>query len=160
GMAIALLLRGSRTLQRLGDGAAHDELPAEDAHGGGHGLAYHRLAGARHHALQYASQVAHVALTPDEPARQHQRPCGCVDAERVLMPEMLRPVGGPERVADQAIDGLGVGNAQERLGETHEHDALLGGERVLVQEGVEATFAEALPTPLDDEAARTLGDAV
>src|SRR5262249_51435357 len=59
GMAIALLLRGSRTLQRLGDGAAHDELPAEDAHGGGHGLAYHRLAGARHPALQYPSEVAH-----------------------------------------------------------------------------------------------------
>ncbi len=73
---------------------------------------------------------------------------------------MLRPIRGAELVADQAIDGLGVGDAQERLGEAHEHDPLLGGERVFVQEGVETAFAEALPAHFDDEAAGALGDAV
>ena len=37
---------------------------------------------------------------------------------------MPRPIGAGELVADQPIDRVGIGNAQQRLGEAHQRDAL------------------------------------
>ena len=81
GMAVALLLGAPRALERLGDGPAHHELSAEDAHGGSDGLAHHRLAGARDQALQHASEISLRAIRPDQASRQHERPGGRVDEE-------------------------------------------------------------------------------
>src|SRR4051794_13294233 len=53
------------------------------------------------------------------------------------MSEMSLPVGGGNLVADQLVDGLGIGDAQQRLGETHQSHALLRGQGVFVQKGVE-----------------------
>ena len=50
---------------------------------------------------------------------------------------MPLPVGGGNLVADQLVDGLGIGDAQQRLGETHQSHALLRGQGVFVQKGVE-----------------------
>src|SRR3546814_3733736 len=53
-------LIGARALQRLADGAAHDELPPEDAHGLGDGAADHRLARLAHHLAQGAGEVVQI----------------------------------------------------------------------------------------------------
>ena len=76
------------------------------------------------------------------------------------MAEMALPVGLADLVADQPVDGLGIGDAQQRLGEAHQRDALGRGQRVFVQKGVDAAFAEALAAHRGDEGAGGRGDAV
>ena len=56
---------------------------------------------------------------------------------------MLVPGAGRNLVGDQAIGGLAVGNAQQRLGEAHENHALARRQAVLAQEGVERAAAAA-----------------
>ena len=51
--------------------------------------------------------------------------------------ELLRPVGPRKLVGDQLVGGVRVGNPQQRLGEAHHRDALVGAEIVGVKEGVE-----------------------
>ncbi len=140
--------------------AAHDELPAEDAHRRGHRLAHHRLARARDEAAQHAAQIARRGLGLDDAPGEHERPGRGVDEGRIGLAEMLLPIGAGDLVADQPVDGLGIGNAQQRLGKAHEGDALLRGQRVFVQEGVDAALADTLPAHRDDEKPRRLGDAI
>src|SRR5271155_149342 len=44
-------------------------------------------------------------------------------------------------VSDQGVAGSGVGNAQQRLGEAHQRHALLTGERIFVDQAVDAARA-------------------
>ncbi len=74
------------------------------------------------------------------------------------MPEMLRPIGFAELVADQPVDGLRVGDAQERLGKAKERHPLLRGQRVFVQKRIDAAFADPVAADGGDEVARTLGN--
>ena len=67
---------------------------------------------------------------------------------------MPLPVGGGNLVADQLVDGLGIGDAQQRLGETHQSHALLRGQGVFVQKGVEPAAADPLPAHCGDELVR------
>ncbi len=50
---------------------------------------------------------------------------------------MLVPFAPRQFVAYQPIGGIGIGNAQQRLGQTHEHDPFLRGKIVFMHEGVE-----------------------
>ena len=47
---------------------------------------------------------------------------------------VVRPVAGFQLVLDQAVGGAGIGHPQQRLGQHHQRQALLGGERIGVQE--------------------------
>ncbi len=76
------------------------------------------------------------------------------------MAEMALPVGAGDLVADQPVDGLGIGDAQQRLGEAHQRDALGRGQRIFVQKRVEAALAEALAADRVDEAAGGRSDAI
>ena len=76
------------------------------------------------------------------------------------MAEMAVPIGGGDLVADQLVDGLGVRDAQQRLGEAHQRDAFGRGQRVFVQEGVEPALAEPFAAYSVDEPARRGGDAL
>ncbi len=146
GMAVAGLLGAARTLDRFVDVAPHDELAAEDAHGGDHRLPDHRFAGARDHPLQRAAEIAVLVVEIDDAAGEHQRPGAGVDEGAVRRAESLLPFGVADLVADQAIDGRRVGDAQQRLGETHQDDALARREVVGGEEGVDAARLEAAVT--------------
>ena len=71
-------------------------------------------------------------------------------AERAVV---VRPVAGLELVLDQAVGGLGVGHPQQRLGQHHQRQALLGGKRVGVQEILHpaepADAARGSPSPVE-----------
>ena len=71
---------------------------------------------------------------------------------------MRAPVAGRELVADQRVAGGGVGNAQQRLGEAHQRDALLARERIFVDEPLDPARAR-LGAQTRDEAARERLDA-
>ncbi len=157
GMAISFALGRTRARQGFLDGAAHDELARQDADRSGHGLAHHRLARARDEAVQHRAPIVLVRLL-HEPARQHQRPGRGVDEERLRMAEMARPIGWRELVADEAVDGGVIGDAQERLGEAEECDPLLRGEAVFRQEHVDAAGAVAALPRLGHELSRRAFD--
>ena len=130
---------------RLLDGAADDELAGHDAHGLGQGLADQRLAATRYQVAEIAPGIVfRLGLEIDHPAGQHQAPGAGVDKKRIAVAQVAEPVGAAEFVTDQTVGGVGVGNAQERLGQTHQHHALVAGKAILVQEGVEATGGPAL----------------
>ena len=74
------------------------------------------------------------------------------------MAEMALPIGRSDLVADQPVDCVGVRDAQQRLGEAHQRDALGRGQRVFLQEGVEPALAVALAAHRNDQAARGGGD--
>ena len=53
---------------------------------------------------------------------------------------MAIPILAADLVGDELVGGVGVGDAQQRLGEAHEHHALFGGERVFLHEGIDAAL--------------------
>jgi hypothetical protein len=76
------------------------------------------------------------------------------------MPEMALPIRLADFVADQPVDGLRIGDAQQRLGEAQERHALRRGQCIFVQKGVDPAFAEALAADGGDEGTRSVGDPV
>ena len=103
---------GLGALQRFVDGAAENELAAEDAHRLKRGLADHRFAKAVDRRLQSAP---HALLAFQRAlqhfARQHQREGGGVDEGAAAFAEMFAPVDIADLVADQRIGGLRIGHA-------------------------------------------------
>ena len=159
GMAIAVPLGLARAVERLLDRAPHDELTGEDAHRRGHRLTPYRLARACDQATQGIADII-LIFGAQQPPGQHQSPGRGIDEQRAGMAEMAVPIGGGDLVADQLVDGLGVRDAQQRLGEAHQRDAFGRGQRVFVQEGVEPAFAEPFAAHSVDEPARRGGDAL
>ncbi len=159
GVGVALLLQGARAVERLVDGPAHDELAAQDAHRLIDRLADEGFAGALDHAPQGRSEVTLRRVDADHPPGQHQRPGRGIDEEALAVAEVRFPVGVGDLVGDQLVDGLGVRHAQQRLGQAHQHDALLGGELVLVHEGLDAALLAGFPADDAHEVAGALVDA-
>jgi hypothetical protein len=160
GMPIPLTLLVAHPAERLGDRAPGDELMAEDAHGLGDRLADHRLAAPGHQVLEQRRGLgALVGVHLDDPAGQHQRPGGGVDEPGLAVAQVALPVGAADLVADQPVGGVGIGDAQQRLGQAHEQDTLAVGELVFVHEGVDAAAAHALLADLRHQAAGGVGDA-
>ena len=95
-----------RPLQRRLDGAADHELLAHDAHGGGHGLADHRLAQPPGDAVQEARQVGlGLFVDVDQLAGQHQPPGRGVDEQAVGLAQVdwpSRPSRSSRRSAGRA----------------------------------------------------------
>ena len=158
-MAIAAALGGLGALERFVDGAAHHELSGQHAHRRGHRLAHHGLARAREETAQRRREVALIGAAAEEPPGEHQCPGRSIDEERVRLAEMTRPISRRQLVTDQPVDGGGVGNAQQGLGQAHEGDALGRRQRVFMEERVDAALAEASPPRFRDQTARPRGDA-
>ena len=148
---------GAGAFERLANGAAHHELAGEDAHGPVECLANQGLARAGHQSGHELADIAHgLGVEADDAAGEHQSPGRGVDEYRIAASEMRLPSGGGKLVADQTVRGLGIGNAQKRLGETHQNDALGARQTILVEEGVEAAGALPRLADLDDQGARQL----
>ena len=73
---------------------------------------------------------------------------------------MLFPVCRSKLVANQAVRGFLVGNAQQGFGKAHEHHAFLTGKLVLLHESVDAALADAVVAHLGNQRAGVLGDAL
>ncbi|MNJ30167.1 hypothetical protein D3C77_247630 [compost metagenome] len=124
-----------RTLERALDGAADDELLAHDLHGGGDGLADDRLAQAAGDALEEARQVgARLLVDVDQLAGQHQPPGRGVDEQAVRLAQVRGPIGRADLLGDQAVAGVGVGGAQQGLGQAHQGQTFAGAQAELLQE--------------------------
>ena len=73
-----------------------------------------------------------------DPAGEHQRPGGGVDEQGVGVAGIGRPVPGADLLGDQAIGGVGIGNAQQRLGQAQQQHAFLRTQVVLLQERIKS----------------------
>ena len=73
---------------------------------------------------------------------------------------MALPIRLADLVADQPVDRLRIGHAQQGLGEAQQRDPLGRGQRIFVQKRVDAAFAEAFAAHRGDECPRPVGDAV
>ena len=102
---------------RLFDRASDDELAAEDAHRRGHRLAHHRLARAGDKTAQSAAQIVFRRFGMQQATGQHQRPGRGVDKDRFGPAEVAFPIRLADLIADQPIDRLRIGHAQQGLGE-------------------------------------------
>ncbi len=100
-------------LDRFADVAAHDEDLAHHPHRRADALADERLAGARDQPLQRARLLA----VAGQRAADDEAPGRGVDQGRIGLALVRAPVALAELVGDQAVGGLGIGHAQERLGE-------------------------------------------
>ena len=71
----------------------------------------------------------------------------------------VEPAAGGELIFDQPVGGSGIGHAQQRLGEDHQSEALLGRDRIGVQEILDAAEAAGSGANRLDETARAGIDA-
>ncbi len=69
---------------------------------------------------------------------------------------MIRPLSDRDLVRDQPVRRVGVRDAQQRLGEAHEHHTLLRREPVLLQKGLDPGLALAAAAGRDHERDRVL----
>ncbi len=136
---VAVAARDARTRvdQRLVDGAAGDELLAEQPHREVHALADQRLAAL---AQQRRQRLFHrrVAARVDELAGDQKSPRRGVDEQRRAAPDVRAPVALRDLVADQAVARGGVGNAQQRFRQAHQRDAFARLEREFEHQRVDA----------------------
>ena len=146
-------------LERFLDGAADHELAADDAHGAAYRQAHQRLA-------RLARQLAHPAgrvrldgrIQIQNPARQHQAPGRGIDEQGFGSARVRRPVPGRELFGDQPVRGGVVRDAQQRLGDAHERDALLIRQPEFLQERIqERPLVAPRPRALDQRHAQRHG---
>ena len=67
---------------------------------------------------------------------------------------MAFPMRPADLVLDELVARAGVRNAQQRLGETHQHDTLFAGELILIQKSVETAGADVAGAHRGDQVLR------
>ena len=145
---------GAAVGDRLVDVLAGDELLAHHAQAEVDALADQRLAALADEAGDGGGEPA-LGGRGGELAGDEQAPGGGVDEQRRAVAEVRLPVGRGNLVADQRIARGRIRDAQQRLGEAHEGDALLARERVFLDQARHAGAAvELLLAQRDDQLAR------
>ena len=134
GQAGAAFWRGAG--QRFVDGPAKHELAAEDLHRLQGCLADHRFAQPPDRALERGGKARGLLLVKHLPG-EHQRKGRGVDESAVARAEMARPVDPAKLVGDQRVGRGRIGHPEQRFGQAHQRDSLVGAEAIGLQEGVE-----------------------
>ena len=135
---IARLLAGARAapLQRLLDGLAQHEMIAHQPHR----LARRGAHRGRTEPLDEAADGAVGCLAGlDHPRRQAQRPGRGIDQERGGLGLVMDEVTLAEFVLDELVGGAGIRHAQQRFGQHHQREPLLGRQRELPQHVLDPT---------------------
>ena len=123
--------------QRFLDGLAGDELLAHHPHAQVHALAHQRLAALLEDAGECRGQLV-LAVGAHQPAGDDQAPGGGIDEDGRGLAHVGLPVAVADLVTDECITRLAVGNAQQRLGQTHQGHTFLAGEREFLDQRLDA----------------------
>ena len=116
--------------QRFLDGLPEHEMRAEQLHRLARRQSHRRHTKPFHHTLD---NILRGFARLDDACGDAQRPGRCRHQEGAGALG-LRPIAGGQLVLDQPVGSDGVGHAQQRLGQHHQRQSLLGGERIGVQE--------------------------
>ena len=150
GIPVEAPLGRARPVQRLVDGLAEHEMVAENAHG----LPRRRPDRRQAEALGELAEDAFGRLARmDDARRDAEGPGGGVDQKGVRLGLVVGEVALTELVLDEPVGGGGVRHAQQRLGQDHEGEALLGGQGVFAQHLLDAAEAAALGADRRDQGA-------
>ena len=141
-IAEALALAPPGAHQRLLDRLAGDELLAHQPHRHVDAAPHDRLAAAREEPRQRAGK-APLGVGRDQLAGQQQAPRRGIHEDRRAAAQMGLPIGVADLVADQRVASRSVGNAQQRLGQAHQGDALLRRQRELLDQALDQALASA-----------------
>ena len=152
-ITIAAPLVVAAVRERILDRLAGHELPAEHPHREVDATPDQRFAAAGDHARERRRQPAR-AVRRHELAGDDQPPRGRVDEQRRALPDVRVPVAATDLVADQRVPGRRVGDAQQRLGQTHQRDAFGRRQRELAHQRVDAAGLHALRAQRLDQAPR------
>ena len=128
--------------ERFVDRAPGDELAAQQPHREIDALADQRLAALAQQRGQRLLERAFAARFDDLPGDQ-QTPRRRVHEQRRRRPDVRRPVAAADLVADQPVARGGIRDAQQRLGEAHQRDALAAVQRELEHQRVDAAGVRA-----------------
>ena len=96
----------------------------------------------------------------DDAGGDAERPSRSRDEQSRRFDVAVEPAAGGELVLDQPVGGRGIGHAQQRLGQHHQRQALLGRERVSVQKVFDPAEAAGLGADRFDQRSRARVDAV
>ena len=132
---VAELAVSAGARERLLDGLAHDEMRAEKPHGLPRRGPHRRPAEAPGEVLE--DGLRGFAGLHDA-GRDAERPRRRRHQERARFGLVMRPVGSGELVLDQLVGGGRIRHPQQRFRQHHQGEALLGGERILAQEILDA----------------------
>ncbi len=143
-------LRGPRpaTLDRLANIAAQHELMSQFLHRATDGRTDHRLTQPLDRAVQHMGNTGRLIFL-EHLARQHQGPGRGIDKAGGRTTQMCAPFGWGDLVLDQVVNGLSVRHAQQRFGQAHQRDTLVGRKAVLGQEHLHQARATRAPNGLD-----------
>jgi hypothetical protein len=111
-----------------------DSQPHRLAHGGAHGRQAQASGEIVENPFRGFARMDDARADPERPRRGG-------DQKRVGFHLVVRPVAGRELVLDKAINGGRVGHPQQRLCQHHQGEPLAGGERIFVQEVLDAAEA-------------------
>jgi len=123
--------------ERFRNGLPSDELLAHHPHGEVGAAADQRLAAAPDEPRQRARQARFAGGRGQAP-RHDEAPGRGIDEQRRAPPDMGAPVAVGDLVADQGVPRGIVRDAQQRLGEAHQGDALLARQRIFVDQPLDA----------------------
>ena len=137
GIAEASRFQRTGSLQRLVDRLTHDELLAHHAHRHIDAVPDHRLAATRDQPRQRRGEAVAIRRR-GQPAGDDEPPGRGIDEQRASAIEMRCPVAFRDLVADQRVARRRIGNTQQRLGKAHQRNALLTGERILLNQRFDA----------------------
>src|SRR5690606_985421 len=159
-MSVMAMLRLLRALDGFLDRASHDELARHDAHGLTERRAQHRLADAACNARDEPAWIAHICVRRTyDTSRQHESPCRRIDKQRLRIVQVRSPVACPDLVCYELVRSCIIWNSEQGLGETHENHALLRGQIVFPEEGIEPPSLRSLGAHVLDERACSCDDA-
>ncbi len=143
-------------MQRLVDGLPEHEMRAEEPHRLPRRRAHRGQAEPPHDAVE--DRLRRLAGM-DDAGGDAERPGRGRDQERGRFHVAVAPTAGGELVLDQPIGGRGVGHAQQRLGQHHERQPLLGRQRIGVQKLLDAAEPAGLGADGFDQSLRAGIDA-
>ena len=126
---VAQLRVATRPLKRFLDGLPKHEMRAKKPHGLARGCPH---CGHSKTLEQGIEDVVRGFSRMDDASRDAERPCRGGDQEGVRF-DFMRPIATRKLVLDQAVRGGGIRHPQQRLGEHHEGEALLGGQGIRMQ---------------------------
>lgn len=110
------------------------------SHGIGDGLTDHRLPRPAKELAPDALEIPPRLIETDNAAREHECEGGSVNEQRLGFSQMLVPISVAQLVADQAVGGFGIGHAQQGFRKAHQHHAFLRGERIFLQQRIDAAI--------------------
>ena len=143
------------------DRAAHHVLPTQNAHGLQNRPAHYGFAQSCNEAAHPVDRVVQcLRLKRHQAPCQHQPPHGSVDETRGRLAEMRIPVTGSNFLRDQRIGSRLVGDAQQRLRQAHQGDALAVGKAKLLQKDVEGSRLVGRRAALPHQVARAFQNGI